>query len=101
MGENARVATCEMARSDGGQSTGPHRGELRSVDDRRRCTALRVVERDEPELGRQPATIVVDEVADDLYPGNAERCDICPQDVPVAGELRPRHEMHARLEHDF
>ena len=49
------------------------RGQLGGVDDRQRYAGARVVEREEPELGRQPAAVVVDEVADDLDAGDAER----------------------------
>ena len=71
---------------------------LRSVDDRKRHPGARVVECEQPELGRQAALVIVEEVPHDLHPRELERGEVPAQDVEVATERRVRLEVDARLE---
>ena len=58
-----------------------------------------IEEREHRELGRQALLPVVDEIADDLDAGDAERRDDAAQHVEMAFGGALRHEVHARLEH--
>src|SRR5207237_978341 len=57
-----------------------------------------VVERQQPELGRQPEGVIVEVVADDLHPRKLERRDVAAEDVEMAAERGVGLEVDARLE---
>src|SRR5438034_108040 len=80
----------------------PRRAQDRlRLDDPRRRTRLRIEPREQPELGRQVAAVVVDEVPYDLDSGRAERCDIRAEHVPVPAKRGRGVEMDTRLEDDL
>ena len=58
-----------------------------------------IEESEHRELGRQTQLPVVDEIADDLDAGDAERTDDAAQHVEMTFGGALRDEVHARLEH--
>src|SRR5436190_4772423 len=99
--EDTRVRSREVLGADGRQRPSASVGEVGGIDDRRRRTRLRIEQREQPELGRQVAAVVVDEVPYDLDSGRAERRDIRAEHVPVPAKRGRGVEMDTRLEDDL
>jgi hypothetical protein len=85
-----------MLCADRGHRAGAHVGQAGRVDDRDGPAGRRIEEVEQPHLGGQPGAPVVDEIADDLDAGVAERGDVAAQHVEMAVEARIRLEVHAR-----
>ena len=100
MREHLRFPTAELARAERSEGARPALRDLGRVDDRQRHPRARVEERDESELGREPGAVVLDEVADDLHAGHAERPDGRAENVEVTREGRIGHVLDARIERD-
>ena len=88
----------EMARAESRERSRSHIGQLRGGEDRDGHAGQHVVERQQPELGRQPEGVIVEVVADDLHPRKLERRDVAAEDVEMAAERGVGLEVDARLE---
>jgi histidine ammonia-lyase len=98
MPEHSCVAPSEVARPERRDRTRAHLGELRGADDGCGHPRACVVERQEAELRRQAALVVVEVVADDLDARKLERLEVAAQDVEVAPQRRIRLEVDAGLD---
>jgi hypothetical protein len=98
MAEDLGVGRRQVLAAQRGDGPGAHLGDRGGVQDRHRPPGARVEQVEDAELGRQALLVVVDEVADHLHPGQAQRRHVAAQHVEMAVEGRVRHQMHARLD---
>ena len=94
----ARIRFREMARAERRERPRSHVSQVRRRNDRDRHARQRVIEHQQPQLGRKSEHVVVEVVPDDLHARELERREGAAQDVEMTAERRVRFEVDARLE---
>ena len=87
-----------MLGADGRDGAGPHLGDGGGVEDGAGRPGARIEQVEDGEFRRQILAVIVDEISDNLHPGQVHGGDVAAQHVEVAVEGGVGHEVDARLD---